>query len=385
MRGRITEKGPATASDNRPARGGARSFACAGRDGAISVPRMAPADPLRLTQLSHGAGCGCKIRPSDLAAALRRLPASTDRRLLVGPATRDDAAIFRLSRDVALVSTTDFFTPVVDDPFLFGRIAGANAISDIYAMGGKPLFALSIVAFPIGKLPAEQFARMLEGLADACADAGIEIVGGHSIDDPEPKLGLAVTGVVHPKEALSNAGARAGDVLILTKPLGIGCATTAIKRGLESPAIPAAIEQMRTLNRVAGEVFAKARVHALTDVTGFGLLGHLWNVVEASGVRAVVRVADVPRLPGVEALVQAGVVPGGGRRNLEDVAPRVRFAAHVPEWERLLLADPQTNGGLLAAVSKREAASVLSALRRRKVRAQVVGQVGKGSPGIDVE
>jgi selenide,water dikinase len=345
---------------------------------------MPAAEPPRLTQLSHGAGCGCKLRSSDLARALARLPPSTDRRLLVGPATRDDAAVYKLGPGLALVATTDFFTPVVDDPFLFGRIAGANALSDVYAMGGTPLFALSIVAFPTDRLPAGMLARMLEGLADACADAGIALVGGHTIDDPEPKLGLAVTGRVHPKRVLSNAGARAGDVLLLTKPLGVGAAATAIKRGLDSPAVAAALGHMRTLNRAAGEVFARRGVHALTDVTGFGLLGHLWNLVEASGVRASVRLADVPRLPGVDALLQDGVVPGGGRRNLADVEPHVEFSTGILPWERLLLADPQTNGGLLASVARRQAPAMIRALRRAGVEVSEIGTIHRGAPAIAV-
>jgi selenide,water dikinase len=308
-----------------------------------------------------------------------------DRRLLVGPSTRDDAAVFRLSKDQALIATTDFFTPVVDDPFVFGRIAAANALSDVYAMGGTPLYALSLVGFPLATLGAETLGRILEGAVDACAEAGIEIVGGHSIDDPEPKFGLAVTGLVHPKTVLSNAKGRPGDLLVLTKPLGAGLATTAIKKGIETPAAEAAVKHMSTLNRVAGEVFAKAQVHALTDVTGFGLLGHLWNIVEASKVAATVRFDDVPLMPGAAELAQGGIVPGGTRRNLVDVGPHVAFPAEMPEWQRILLADAQTNGGLLAAVPPGGIDSVLRSLRRRKVSAAVVGHLSKGSPRITVE
>lgn len=316
---------------------------------------------------------------------LRHLRPVTDRRVLVGPGSRDDAAVYRLSADTALVATTDFFTPVVDDPFLFGRIAAANALSDVYAMGARPLYALSLVGFPLGTLPGEVLGAILEGAADACAEAGIDIVGGHSIDDPEPKFGLAVTGLVHPRRILTNAKARPGDRLLLTKPLGTGIATTAIKRGLGSPAIASAIEHMSRLNRAGGEVFAKAAVHALTDVTGFGLLGHLWNVCEASKVRARVRFADVPLMPGIPALAQADVFPGGSRRNLADLAEHVRFPAKMPEWQRLVLADAQTNGGLLAAVAPRDVARVVRALGRRKVEAHDIGQLEKGAPGIEVE
>jgi len=339
---------------------------------------------VRLTQLSHGAGCGCKLRPADLVGILGHLAPSRDRRLLVGPATRDDAAVFKLSKDLALVSTTDFFTPVVDDPFVFGRIAAANALSDVWAMGGTPLFALSLVCFPLARLGAPMLGRILEGAGDACEEAGIEIVGGHSIDDPEPKFGLAVTGRIHPKAVLSNSRGRAGDWLILTKPLGVGIGTTAIKRGLDSPAIDAAVKTMSTLNRAAGEVFAQAQVNALTDVTGFGLLGHLWNVVEASGVRAELRFDDVALLPGVQALVESGVVPGGTRRNLEDMGPHVGFPAEWPGWKKLVLADAQTNGGLLASVPARKLPGVLKALQRRDVPATVIGRLAKGAPRIDV-
>jgi selenide,water dikinase len=340
--------------------------------------------PPRLTSLSHGAGCGCKLRPADLKGILAGLPALADKRVLVGPHTRDDAAIYRLSPTQALVATVDFFTPVVDDPFLFGRIAAANALSDVYAMGGTPRFALSIVAYPLATLGAETLGRIMAGATDACAEAGIEIVGGHSIDDPEPKFGLAVTGTVHPRRALTNAGARPGDRLLLTKPLGVGVATTAIKKNVDSPAIAIAIEQMQALNRKAGEAFAKAGVHALTDVTGFGLLGHLGNVVEASRVRARVRFADVPVIEGVAALVQAGIVPGGTRRNLVDVERWVDFPAEMPEWQRLVLADAQTNGGLLACVAADDAPGLVKRLARRGVTACEIGEVVAGSPRIVV-
>lgn len=315
---------------------------------------------------------------------LRHLPPIRDPNVLVGPGGRDDAAVYRLSKDVALVATTDFFTPVVDDPFLFGRIAAANALSDVWAMGARPLFALSLASFPIGKLPIEQLGRIIAGAAQACAEAGIDIVGGHSIDDPEPKFGLAVTGTVRPGRVLSNAGGKAGDVLVLTKPLGIGIATTALKRGLASPAIDAAIEQMSTLNRAAGEVCAEARVHALTDVTGFGLLGHLWNIVEGSGVGARIRAADVPLLEGVERLAQDGVVPGGSKRNLTDLVHCLRFADEVPDWMRWILADAQTNGGLLAAVPPRRLKGVLATLEARGVRGWPIGKLVAGGCEIEV-
>lgn len=339
----------------------------------------------KLTSLSHGAGCGCKLRPADLAHVLGTLPKSRDKRVLVGTSTRDDAAIYKLSPTRALVATLDFFTPVVDDPFLFGRIAAANALSDVYAMGGRPLFALSIVAFPLARLGAPVLGRIMEGARDACEEAGVEIVGGHSIDDPEPKFGLSVTGEVHPKQVLSNAGAKAGDVLVLTKRLGAGIATTAIKKDRYSPAIATAIEQMAALNRKAGEACVGAGVHALTDVTGFGLLGHLWNLAEGSRLRARLRADDVPVIDGIEPLAQEGIVPGGTKRNLADVGPHVAFPDAMPEWRRWILADAQTNGGLLAAVPEDRLRTLLSGLRRRGQGAWVIGRLERGPAGIVVE
>lgn len=346
---------------------------------------MTPIEAPRLTQLSHGAGCACKLRPADLAHVLRSLAPVTDRRVLVGPATRDDAAVFKLSPDTALVATTDFFPPMVDDPFVFGRIAAANALSDVWAMGGRPLYALSLVGFPLAKLGGEVLGRIVEGAGDACREAGIAIVGGHSIDDAEPKFGLAVTGLVHPKRVLSNAGAKAGDVLVLTKPLGAGIASTAQKRGVASSAVAEAVQWMSTLNKAAGEVFAKHRPHALTDVTGFGLFGHLWNICEASKVRAVVRADAVPFMAGIEDLARAGVIPGGTRRNLEDLSPHLHFPDGFEEWRRFALGDAQTNGGLLAAIPARQLETTLRALNRRKVPSWIVGTIAKGKPSITVE
>ena len=246
---------------------------------------------------------------------LRRLPRTHDPRVLVGHETSDDAAVYQLSPTEAVVETVDFFTPVVDDPFLFGRIAAANAFSDIWAMGARPLFALNLVGFPVAKLPMETMGEILRGGADAAAEAGAPILGGHSIDDPEPKYGLAVTGLVHPDHILRNVGARPGDRLLLTKPLGSGIVTTAIKRGVAEPAVvDRAVAVMSALNRAAGEALAASgAVHALTDITGFGLLGHALEMAQGSGVTLRLDARAVPILEGVRALAEKDVAPGGSR------------------------------------------------------------------------
>jgi selenide,water dikinase len=300
---------------------------------------------------------------------------------LVGTETRDDAAVYRLSAEQAIVETVDFFTPVVDDPYWFGRIAAANAFSDVWAMGGKPLFALNLVAWPVSTLPMEQLGEVLRGGADAAAMAGAVILGGHSIDDPEPKYGLAVTGLVHPDRILRNVGARPGDRLLLTKPLGSGIVTTAIKRGIAPGALQdEATRLMAALNRAAGEVLAASGVvHALTDVTGFGLLGHAWGMAEGSRVALRIFSARVPVLAGVAELAAADVVPGGSKANLAWVEPvlRVLPGAVLPA---IVLADAQTNGGLLAAVPEREVAGLLAALAAAGVAAAEVGEVLPGGP-----
>jgi selenide,water dikinase len=322
---------------------------------------------------------------------LRDLKRTEDPRALVGHETSDDAAVYAISDDTAIVETIDFFTPVVDDPYWFGRIAAANAFSDVWAMGARPLFALNLVGFPIQKLPRDVLAAILRGGADAACEAGAPILGGHSIDDPEPKYGMAVTGVVHPQKVLRNVGARPGDRLLLTKPLGSGILTTAIKRQLATPAqIERVTELMARLNRAAGEVLAQAGVngdvHALTDVTGFGLLGHAWEVAKGSGVALRLRAAAVPVLEGVVDLARQEVVPGGSKANLAWVEPHVRFAAGLDPALRLVLADAQTNGGLLAAVPAGRAPAALTALAAAGVAAVEIGEVveAEGESSIEV-
>jgi selenide,water dikinase len=305
---------------------------------------------------------------------------------LVGFTTNDDAAVYRVAPGMALVSTVDFFPPVVDDPFQFGAIAAANALSDVYAMGAKPLFALNLVGFPKDQ-PLEVLSQILAGGQAKAAEAGIPILGGHSVQDPEPKYGLAVTGTVHPKKVLTNAGAKPGDVLLLTKPLGSGIATTAIKRGRASPELTErVVEVMSALNKAAGEVFASGRfkVNALTDVTGYGLLGHLLEMMTGAKARAYLALERVPIIAEVPALASEGVVPGGTKSNLAHVAKKVRFPKGLPEDIQWVLADAQTNGGLLACVPAREAAKALRALERARVDVALIGEVGEGRPGIEV-
>jgi selenide,water dikinase len=290
--------------------------------------------------------------------------------------------VYQLDEANAIVETVDFFTPVVDDPYWFGRIAAANAFSDIWAMGARPLFALNLVGWPVGKLPLEDLVEVLRGGAETARLAGAPILGGHSIDDPEPKYGMAVTGLVHPDRVLRNVGARPGDVLLLTKPLGSGIVSTAVKRGIAAPElVERAVSVMAALNRAAGEVLAASgAVHALTDVTGFGLLGHAWEMASGSGVALRLRAAAVPVLPGVHELAAADVVPGGSKANLRWVTPNLRLADGLAPTLAIVLADAQTNGGLLAAVDPARAAALLASLREAGVAAVVIGEALAGDP-----
>jgi selenide,water dikinase len=309
---------------------------------------------------------------------LRHLPIPGDPNLLLGIGTRDDAAVYRLTADLALVQTVDVFTPIVDDPYTFGQIAAANALSDVYAKGGRPLLALNIAGFP-RKLPLDILADILRGGADKAIEAGVTIVGGHTIDDPEPKYGLAVTGLVHPDRFVSNAGAGDGDALVLTKPLGIGVITTGIKQEITPPDVAAdAVRVMNQLNRSASEAMTEVGVHAATDISGFGLLGHLHEMVEASGVGARVSAGAVPVLAGAAELARRGAVAGGTARNLEWLTDKVRWAPGVDDVTRLLLADAQTSGGLLIAVASNRAEALSQALRARGV--ETVATIGVIAP-----
>jgi selenide,water dikinase len=307
---------------------------------------------VRLTSLSHGAGCACKLSPAELRPLIAELPRTSDPNLLVGHETADDAAAYRVSDDLAIVTTVDFFTPIVDDPYDFGRIAATNALSDVYAMGGRPLTALNLVAYSLEELGPDVLREILRGGSDVAAAAGCAIVGGHSIDDREPKYGLAVTGAVHPDRLLRNSTARAGHDLHLTKPLGGGVASTAIKRGQASDSlVAAAVEVMTTLNRDASEAALAAGASGMTDVTGFGLLGHLHELTEASGLAAEVDASAVPAIEGVAELLQLAEPPvaGGTRRNRDWVETWVDWDDGVAEPLRWLLCDAMTSGGLLVA------------------------------------
>lgn len=310
---------------------------------------------------------------------MSQLPSCTDPNVLIGTRTADDAAVYRISDELAIVQTVDYFTPVVDDPYVFGQITAANSLSDIYAMGARPLFALNIAGFPADTLPLEVLSKILQGGADKAAEAGISIIGGHTIKDPEPKYGMAVTAVIHPERVISNAGARPGDRLILTKPLGIGIVTTAMKQGKASPqAVDEVVEIMRTLNRDAAEAMVAVGVHACTDVTGFGFLGHLSEMVRGSGVGAVIDLGGVPVIEEAWRLVKEGIAPGGSRRNLEFLRERLLPGAGVGEDELLLLADAQTSGGLLIAVAPERVEKLKEELASRGV--PVAAEVGEIVP-----
>ncbi len=305
-----------------------------------------------LTSLAHGAGCGCKLGPGDVLPIVRALRVPENPDVLVGTDTADDAGVYRLTDELALVQTVDFFTPIVDDPYDFGRIAAANALSDVYAMGGRPITALNLVAFPLERLGPDVLQEILRGGLEICSEGGATIVGGHSIDDPEPKYGLAITGLVAPDALLTNAAGMPGDMLVLTKPLGVGAISTAWKRGACSPGLlQAAVDVMVALNARAAEAARAAGAHALTDVTGFGLLGHLHSLARASGVAAEVNAAAVPAIEGVEELlVDEAAVSGGSGRNLAYADGFTRWEDRVPAWRRRLICDATTSGGLLAAV-----------------------------------
>lgn len=302
--------------------------------------------------------------------------------MLVDAGTSDDAAVYRLDADRALVATVDFFTPVVDDPYDFGRIAAANALSDVYAMGGRPLFALNLVAFPRALLGEGILEEIVRGGGEAAREAGIAIVGGHSIDDPEPKFGLCVVGEVHPERMVRNSTARAGDRLVLTKPLGTGVVATAIKAGVADPeTVAAAVASMATLNRVAAEAMLRVGAHAATDVTGFGLLGHLREMLRASRLGARISAGAVPLLPGARALAEAGHIPGGTKRNRADLGESVRWSEGVPESLRVLLYDAQTSGGLLVAAAPEAAAQLVSELVAAGMPAAVIGELEPAPAG----
>jgi selenide,water dikinase len=341
---------------------------------------------VRLTKTAKRAGCAAKHPPGYLFPLIHGLPAVSDPNVIVGSATADDAAVYRLSADTALVLTTDFFTPIVDEPYDFGKIAAANALSDVYAMGARPIAALNLVGFPDADLEASVLAEILRGGADKAKEAGIDLVGGHTIKTDEPIYGLAVTGVVHPDRVVTNAAGMPGDVLVLTKPLGIGIITTAAKQDKDAAgAIDEAIALMATLNRGACAAMLEVSddVHAATDVTGFGLLGHLRNVCVASGVAAHVWLDAVPVLSAAWTYVKEGIVPGGTHANHRFLKEHARFDEDAEKHEELVLCDAQTSGGLLIAVAERSADRLVSALKKHGTPcAAIVGRLEDGAPGM---
>ncbi len=341
-----------------------------------------PTPPFRLTERARAAGCAAKLGPADLSRILRSLPPVTHPDLLVGTSTADDAGVFRIAPDLALVQTVDFFTPIVDDPFQFGAIAAANAFSDVYAMGGEPRTALNVACFPDKDVPFEVLGEVLRGGLAKAEEAGVLVVGGHTVIDEEIKYGMAVTGFVHPDRIWRNVGARPGDALLLTKPLGTGIVTTAAKRGGGSEeATSAAITSMLTLNAAAARVLRAFEVHACTDVTGFGLLGHGYELAHGSSVRLELSAADLPRLPGVRALVVAGHLTGGCRRNRAWLADKVEVDSDVPADVAELAWDPQTSGGLLVSVPAEQAGRARDALVSAGVKAVDVGRVAERHDG----
>ena len=354
-----------------------------GGSAATPLATTAGEGEVRLTRFTKGLGCACKLRPQELEQVLRSLPKPDDPAVLVDMGSADDAAVYRLRDDLVLVQTVDFFTPIVDDPEDFGAISAANSLSDIYAMGAEPIFALSVVGFPGQRLPLSVLQAILAGASRVASEAGISILGGHSIEDTEPKFGLAVTGVAHPDSILTNRGAGPGDALVLTKPLGTGIITTAMKRGLAEPAVASeAIATMSALNRAAAQALRDFQIHACTDVTGFGLLGHLREMIAGSDLDAVLDFAAVPWLPGVRELAAGDAVPGGSLDNLEHVDPHVDWSSNRSRLERILLADAQTSGGLLIAVEANQLEALVEALHENGVKiAAVIGRLEGGGAG----
>jgi selenide,water dikinase len=353
----------------------------------MTLPATPPTEPLRLTSFSHGGGCGCKIAPGVLSAILRQAaPGVVPPQLMVGIETADDAAVWRLNDEQALIATTDFFMPIVDDPFDFGRIAATNAISDVYAMGGTPIMALALVAMPVDKLPVEVIGRILAGGQAACAEAGIPIAGGHTIDSVEPIYGLVVMGLVHPDRVRRNAEAKAGDVLVLGKPIGVGVLSAALKKNrLDAAGYARLVETTTRLNKPGAALARIAGVHALTDVTGFGLAGHALEMARGAGLRAELAWPAVPVLEGVRELAAAGCITGASNRNWAGYGTEVALAPGLPPLTRELLADPQTSGGLLVACDEAALPEVMAAFRDGGfAHAAIIGRMTDGPVGLGV-
>jgi len=344
-------------------------------------------EKIRLTEFSHGGGCGCKIAPAVLSEILAATPIrGLPKALMVGTETADDAAVYRLNDSQALVATTDFFTPIVDDPYDFGRIAATNALSDVYAMGGRPIMALAIVGMPLEKLPLSVIQRILEGGESVCASVGIPIAGGHSIDTPEPIYGLVALGLVHPDRVKKNSGARAGDVLVLGKPLGVGILSAVLKKGMISAEGYRQMIECTTRLNTPGEALSEMPgVHALTDITGFGLAGHLLGICRGSKLAAEVKLDAVPVIGEALDWVKQGVATGASDRNWKGYGADVELPAGAPDWMRTLVTDPQTSGGLLVACEPQAERAVLRAFADRGfTEARAIGRLTAGAPRVRV-
>ena len=334
----------------------------------------------RLTSLSHGGGCGCKIAPAVLSEILKgTLQMPIPKELMVGIATADDAAVYKINDQQALIATTDFFMPIVDDPYDFGRIAATNAISDVYAMGGKPILALALVGMPINVLSTDTIGKILAGGASVCNTAGIPIAGGHTIDSVEPIYGLVVLGLIHPDRVKRNDGARKGDVMVLGKPLGVGILSAALKKeALDASGYESMLANATKLNTPGPELAELSGVHALTDVTGFGLAGHALELARGANLTAHIKWADVPLLPNVSALIKAGMVTGASGRNWDGYGKEIKLAAGLPADCQTLLSDPQTSGGLLVCCSPEAVPEVLAVFGRHGFNeAAVIGSIGE--------
>jgi selenide, water dikinase len=342
---------------------------------------------VRLTSLAHGGGCGCKLAPSVLQELLANQPAAAPfRQLLVGIETGDDAAVWKIDDSTCVVATTDFFMPVVDDPFDFGRIAATNAISDIYAMGAKPIMALAILGMPLNKITVEDVRKIIAGGNSICAAAGIPVAGGHSIDAPEPIYGLVVIGLCRPDQVRRNADAKPGDALILTKAIGVGIYSAAIKKGeLSGEGYAEMLASTTQLNRVGSELAGDKAIHAITDVTGFGLLGHALEMARGSKLTVTVKASEVPLLAQAARLAQEGYITGASTRNWASYSDAIQLPANLPDWQRNLLVDPQTSGGLLISCAADYAETTLEAIRRAGYgAARIIGQTEAGPAEVRV-
>src|SRR6056297_450829 len=338
---------------------------------------------IKLTSFTQGLGCACKLRPQELEKILKEIPVSKDANILIDTKNSDDAAVYKINNETALVQTLDFFTPIVNNPYDFGAIAAANALSDIYAMGAKPIFALNIVGFPSNRLPMEVLQQILKGAHDKANEAGISILGGHTIDDPEPKYGMVVSGIVHPDKILSNANAKEGDAIILTKPIGLGIITTALKRGLADKSVEDyAIKIMQTLNKTAADVIANFNINACTDVTGFGLLGHLSEITQASQMDAEIFSDKVPIIQETWDFATSNIIPGGSKNNLAYFSKHIEWKKQLSEIEKIILSDAQTSGGLLFTAPQNEKEQILKQLNEAGIeKAANIGNVTKKGPG----